>query len=49
MERKLLGVRIREGGRKEWCRRHKMSAKGQHGNGCIVSGGMKRLGTGGSV
>jgi len=49
MEGKLVGGRIRGGGRKEGCRGRKTSAKGQHGNGCIGSKVMKRLGTGGRV
>jgi len=47
MERKLAGGGIGGGGREEKCHGHKTSAKGQHGNGCIGSEGMKRLGTGG--
>jgi len=49
MERKLAGGGIRGGGREERCRGRKTSAKGQHGNGCIGSEGMKRLGAGGRV
>jgi len=49
MERKLVGGRIRGGGWKERCRARKRSAKGQHGNACIGSEGMKRLGAGGRV
>jgi len=49
MERKLAGGGIGGGGREERCRGRKMSAKGQHGNGCIGSEGMKRLGAGGRV
>jgi len=41
MGRKLAGWRIGAGGRVERCRSCKMSAKGQHGNGCIGSEGMK--------
>jgi len=39
----------RAGGREERCRCRKTSTKGQHGNGCIGSEGMKRLGAGGRV
>jgi len=49
MERKLAGRRIGGGGLKETCRSRKTSTKGLHGNGCIGSEGMKRLGTGGRV
>ena len=49
MERKLAGGGIRGGGQEERCRGRKTSAKGQHGNGCIESQGMKRLGAGGRV
>ena len=49
MERKLAGGGIRGGGREERCRGRKTSAKEQHGNGCIGSEGMKRLGAGGRV
>ena len=49
MERKLVGGRIRGGGRKERCHGRKTSAKGPHGNRCIGSEGMKRLGAGGRV
>ena len=35
--------------RKERCRRRTTSAKGQHGNECIGSEGMKRMGAGGRV
>jgi len=49
MERKLAGRGIGGGGREEGCRGGKTSAKGQHGNGCIGSEGMKRLGAGGRV
>jgi len=37
------------GGQEKRCRGCKQSAKGQHGNRCIGSEGMKRLGTGGRV
>jgi len=51
MERKLAGGGIGGIGREETCSGHKMSAKGQHGNTCIGSEGMKslRLGAGGRV
>jgi len=49
MERKLAGGGIGGGGREERCRGRKTSAKGQYGNGCIGSEGMKRLGAGGRV
>jgi len=49
MERKLVGGHIGGGGRNERCRGHKTSAKGQHGNGCIGSEGMKRLSAGDRV
>ena len=49
MERKLAGECIGGGGWDETCHGRKMSAKGQHGNGCIGSEGMKPLGTGGRV
>jgi len=49
MDRKLVGGRIGGGGREERCRGRKTSAKGEHGNGCIGSEGMKRLGAGGRV
>jgi len=49
MERQLAGGRIGGGGREERCRGHKTSAKGQHGNECIGSEGMKRVGAGGRV
>jgi len=49
MERKLAGGGIGGGGREERCRGRKTSAKVQHGNGCIGSEGMKRLGAGGRV
>ena len=41
MGSKLAGWRIGAGGRVERCRGRKMSAKGQHENGCIGSEGMK--------
>jgi len=47
--KKAGGRGYRRGGREERCRGLKMSAKGQHGNGCIGSEGMKRLGTGSRV
>jgi len=46
MERKLAGGGIGGGGREQRCRGRTMSAKGQHGNGCIGTEGMKRLGAG---
>jgi len=49
MERMLVGGHLREGGRKNRCRVRKKSAKGQPGNVCIGSEGMKRLGAGGRV
>jgi len=49
MERKLAGRSIGEGGRKETCRGRKTSTKGEHGNGCIGSEGMKRLDAGGRI
>jgi len=49
MERKLVDGCNGGGGWKERCRGRKRSAKGQHGNGCIGSEGMKRLGTGDRV
>jgi len=49
MEGKLVGGRIGRGGRKERCCGRKRSAKGQQGNGCIGSEGMRRLGAGGRV
>jgi len=49
MERKLAGRGIGGGGREERCRRRKTSAKGQHGNECIGSEGIKRLGAEGRV
>jgi len=49
MEGKLAGGVIGGGGQEERCHRRKTSAKGQHGNGCIGSEGMKRLGAGGRV
>jgi len=49
MEKKRVGRCIRGGGRNERCRGRTTSAKGQHGNRCIVSEGMKRLGAGGRV
>jgi len=49
MERKLAGGSIGGGGREERCRGRKTSAKGQHGNRCFGSEGMKRLGAGGRV
>ena len=49
MERKLGGAGIGGGAREERCRGRKTSAKGQHGNGCIGSEGMKSLGAGGRV
>jgi len=49
MERKLAGGGIGGEGREERCRGRKKSAKGQHGNGCSGSEGMKRLGAGGGV
>ena len=49
MERKLAGGGIGGGGREERCRSRRTSAKGQHGNGCIGSAGIKRLGAGGRV
>ena len=49
MESKLVGRLIGGEGWKERCRGRKTSAKGQHGNGCIGSEGMKRLGAGGRV
>jgi len=49
MEGKLAGGGIGGGGREERCRGRKMSAKGQHGNGCNGSDGMKPLGAGGRV
>jgi len=49
MERKLAGRRMRGVGREERSRGCKTSTKGQHGNGCIGSKGMKRLGAGGRV
>jgi len=49
MEGKLAGGGIGGGGWEERCRSRKMSAKGQHGNECIGSEGMTRLGAGGRV
>ena len=49
MERELAGGGIGGGGREERCRGCKTSAQGQHGNRCIGSEGMKRLGAGGRV
>jgi len=49
MERKLVGGCFEGGGLKERYPGRKTSAKGQHGNGCIGSEGMKRLGVGGRV
>jgi len=49
MERKLAGGGIGGGGWEERYRGRKISAKGQHGNECIGSEGMKRLGAGGKV
>jgi len=49
MERNMAGGGIAGGGREKRCRGGKTSAKGQHGNGCIGSEGMKRLGAGGKV
>jgi len=47
--KKAGGQGIGGGGREEKCHGHKTSGKGQHGNGCIGSESMKRLGTGGRV
>ena len=47
--KKAGGRGYRGGGREERCRDRKMSAKGQHGNRCIGSEGMKRQGAGGRV
>ena len=49
MERKLAGGGLGGGGGEERSRGRKTSAKGQHGNGCIGSEGMKRLRAGGIV
>ena len=49
MERKLAGRGIGRGGQDERCRGRKTSAKGQQGNRCIGSEGMKWLGAGGTV
>jgi len=49
MERKPAGGRNGGGRQEERCRDRKLSAKGQHGNGCIGSEGMKRQGAGGRV
>jgi len=49
MERKLAGGGIGGGGREQSGRGRQTSAKGQHGNECIGSEGMKRLGAGGRV
>ena len=47
--KKAGGQGYRGGGREERCHGCKTSAKGQHGNRCIGSEGMKRLGAGGRV
>jgi len=48
-EKKAGGPAYQGGGGKETCRGHKTSTQGQHGNKCIGSKGMKRLGAGGRV
>ena len=49
MPRKLVGGGFGGGGREERCRSRNRSAKGPHGNRCVRSEGMKRLGPWGSV
>jgi len=47
--KKAGGRGYQGGGLKERCHGRKTSAKRQHGNGCIGSEGMKRLGDGGRL
>ena len=49
MERLRASRGIWGGGQDERCRGRKTPAKGQHGNRCNGSEGMKRLGAGGRV